>query len=67
MIWKKLNNMGINSFIGASGEKYISFDKSRNRYSVIITTHKKKPKQLKVGHYKTLKEAVIVRDNFLNK
>ena len=57
----------INSLIGKSGEKYIYFDNSCRRFTVLITTHKSKPKQIKIGKYKTLEEAVIVRNNYLNK
>jgi hypothetical protein len=48
---------------GRTGEKYICMH--NRKFKVLITTHDIR-KQVHVGHFDTLEEAVRVRDTFLS-
>ena len=47
-----------------SGYKYIYFDNNKNMY---IIQRRKDNKQILIGSYKTLLEAITIRNNFLKK
>lgn len=65
---KKGTIIGPNRHIGKSGEKYISWDKTLQKFSVWITTHgTDKRKQINIGRFKTKEAAIGARDNYLNK
>lgn len=61
---KKGQQIGMNSAIGASGEKYIYFDKHRKKYCAILPTGII-GKQKTLGRFNTLEDAVICRDKYL--
>lgn len=52
-----------NHRIGKTGEKYIIFDKISRKYVIWISVGEKK--QLYVGRFSTLHEAITARDKYL--
>jgi hypothetical protein len=61
---QKGHSTGMNTDVGKTGEKYVSYDKSNRKYKVTITFPFGKQKT--IGYSTTLEGAIGLRDKYLN-
>lgn len=51
---------------GVTGERYICMSHHKGRpFAVVVSSHKKYPRQIKVGYATTLEAAIEMRDKYL--